>query len=80
LDRTRRAGTGGAIGKAIVYARRAVPLGDTTRWLEDQSVRDIPPPGSIVAQGNPICTVFAEARTGAACLDRLVTRARRIGK
>ena len=78
LDRARCTSGEGAVGKAIVYARRAVALGDTTRWLDDQSVRDIPPSGSMIAQGNPICTVFAEARTGAACLDRLLTRARRI--
>jgi predicted ATP-grasp superfamily ATP-dependent carboligase len=71
-------GAGGAIGKALVYARRARKLPDTTRWLTDQTVRDIPPPGSVIAAGRPICTVFAEGRTGAACLERLIARARRV--
>ncbi len=69
---------GGAVGKALVYARRTRKMRDTTRWLADQSVRDIPPPGSVILAGRPICTVFAEGRTGAACLERLIARARRV--
>ncbi len=67
-----------AVGKALVYARRTKKMPDTTRWLADQTVRDIPPPGSMIAAGRPICTVFAEGRSGAACLDRLIARARRV--
>jgi uncharacterized protein len=55
------------IGKAIVYARTDTIVGDTTSWLLDSSVRDIPMPGSHIAAGRPICTVFAEARSVAEC-------------
>ncbi len=65
-------------GKAIVYARRAVTAGDTTAWLADETVRDIPMPGTRIARGRPICTVFAEARDPATCHARLVERAARI--
>jgi len=66
------------LGKAIVYARRAVTAGDTTAWLADDTVRDIPMPGTRIARGRPICTVFAEARDPATCHARLVQRAARI--
>jgi predicted ATP-grasp superfamily ATP-dependent carboligase len=55
------------VGKAIVYAKTATVMGDTTSWLADSSVRDIPMPGSRIQVGRPICTVFAEARTVADC-------------
>ena len=55
------------IGKAIVYAKTTTVMGDTTSWLADSSVRDIPMPGSRIQVGRPICTVFAEARTVADC-------------
>ncbi len=55
------------IGKAIVYAKTNTIVGDTTSWLADSSVRDIPMPGSRIKAGRPICTVFAEARTVPEC-------------
>ncbi len=67
-----------SVGKAIVYARRNVRVGDTTRWLADQSVRDIPSPGTVIQRGHPICTVFASGRTAAACHSALARRARRV--
>ncbi|HEY7860976.1 MAG: ATP-grasp domain-containing protein [Gemmatimonadales bacterium] len=63
-------------GKAVLYARRSVVLGDTTRWLTDPDVRDIPAPGERVARGSPICTIFARGRTSALCYAALVRRAR----
>jgi predicted ATP-grasp superfamily ATP-dependent carboligase len=63
------------VGKAIVYARNDTVIGDTTSWLADSSVRDIPMPGSRIAAGRPICTVFAEARTVTACEAALRVRA-----
>ena len=63
------------VGKTIVYARTDTVIGDTTSWLADSSVRDIPLPGSRIAAGRPICTVFAEARTVAACEAALRERA-----
>jgi predicted ATP-grasp superfamily ATP-dependent carboligase len=66
------------IGKAIVYARRNVVIGDTSGWLEDESVRDIPSPGQRIGRGHPVCTVFAHAPDPAACHAALVRRARSV--
>lgn len=63
-------------GKAVLYARRPVVLGDTDRWLADDDVRDIPAPGQRIARGRPICTIFASGRTSALCYAALVRRAR----
>lgn len=65
-----------AHGKAVLYARQPVVLGDTTRWLDDDDVRDIPAPGERIARGSPICTIFARGRTSALCYAALVRRAR----
>lgn len=65
----------GAIGKAVLYARRDVMLGDTRPWLEDDTVRDIPHPGERIPRGRPVCTVFARGRDAATCYDALVRRA-----
>jgi predicted ATP-grasp superfamily ATP-dependent carboligase len=65
-----------AHGKAVLYARQTVVLGDTTRWLDDDDVRDIPAPGERIARGSPICTIFASGRTSALCYAALVRRAR----
>jgi uncharacterized protein len=62
------------IGKAIVYAKTNTLVGDTTSWLADSSVRDIPMPGSRIKAGRPVCTVFAEARTVAECEAALKRR------
>jgi uncharacterized protein len=70
-----RAASREAVGKAIVYARRDTTAGDTRPWLEDDTVRDIPPPGSRILRGHPICTVFARARDAAECHRGLVARA-----
>jgi predicted ATP-grasp superfamily ATP-dependent carboligase len=68
----------GTVGKAIVYARRAVTVGDTRDWLGDDSVADIPMPGTRVPSGRPICTVFAAGVDAEVCYARLVDRATRI--
>ena len=65
----------GAVGKAIVYAKRTIVIGDTHGWLEDESVRDIPAPGQRIARGHPVCTVFARGPDQAACYAALVRRA-----
>jgi uncharacterized protein len=74
----RPAGARVTYGKAIVYAKRAVTVGDTRGWLADPSVRDIPHPGQRVARGTPICSVFAIGRTASECYRNLVRRAERI--
>jgi predicted ATP-grasp superfamily ATP-dependent carboligase len=65
-----------AHGKAVLYARRPVVLGDTTRWLARDDVRDIPAPGERIARGSPICTIFASGRTSMLCYAALVRLAR----
>ena len=67
-----------AVGKAIVYARQAVSVGDTSSWLEDSSVRDVPRSGERFRPGQPICSVFATAAGSAACYRLLVSRAARV--
>src|SRR5436309_309470 len=78
LGLSRILGGGEAIGKAIVYARRASALGDTRSWLSDQDVRDISPPGTRFAPREPICTIFARGRDAAACVAALKRRAVRL--
>jgi predicted ATP-grasp superfamily ATP-dependent carboligase len=67
-----------AVGKAIVFARGNLVLGDTRRWLGDPAVRDVPHPQERIRAGQPICTVFATARDGQRCYDALVARAERL--
>jgi hypothetical protein len=67
-----------AVGKAIVFARGDVEVGDTKMWLDDPTVRDIPHPGERIADGRPICTVLAEGADATACYDALVRRASRV--
>jgi predicted ATP-grasp superfamily ATP-dependent carboligase len=76
LHSARRAGR--AHGKAVVFARRDVALGDTRPWLEDPTVRDVPRPGERVRAGRPVCTVLADGDDAAACHAALVRRADRI--
>jgi predicted ATP-grasp superfamily ATP-dependent carboligase len=68
----------GAVGKAIVFARREVVVGDTRAWLGDQSVRDVPRPGQRIPAGRPVCTVLAGGIDAAACHGALVRRADRV--
>ena len=65
----------GALGKAVVFARREVLVGDTRPWLVDETVRDVPRPRERIAAGRPVCTVFATGRDAAACHAALVRRA-----
>jgi predicted ATP-grasp superfamily ATP-dependent carboligase len=71
-------GHGETHGKAIVFARQDVVIGDTRRWLEDRTVRDVPHAGEHIAAGQPICTVLAVAHDEAGCYARLVDRAARV--
>lgn len=66
------------VGKAIVFARHDVIVGDTSSWLADPDVRDVPHRGEQIARGQPVCTVFAEGRDGAECYASLVARAGRV--
>jgi len=64
-----------AVGKAIVFARTAVRIGNTDDWLRDPDVRDVPHAGEMIAAGHPVCTVLAEGTTAAVCESALVARA-----
>ncbi|HEX6535766.1 MAG TPA: ATP-grasp domain-containing protein [Gemmatimonadaceae bacterium] len=68
----------GALGKAIVFARRDVVMGDTRRWLERDDLRDVPHPGEHIAAGHPVCTILARGGTVERCRAALVRRARRL--
>jgi uncharacterized protein len=69
---------GEAMGKAIVFARRDVVIGDTREWLSDSTLRDIPWPGDRIATGHPVCTVFARGEDDRACVEALARRADRV--
>lgn len=61
-------------GKAIIFARHAVTVGDTAEWI-DEGIGDVPRPGQKIPAGRPVCTVFASAADGASCHALLVGRA-----
>ncbi len=68
----------GVVGKAIVYARHAASIGDSSSWMEDSSVRDVPRAGERFRPGQPICSVFATAADSETCYRLLVRRAARV--
>jgi predicted ATP-grasp superfamily ATP-dependent carboligase len=65
-------------GKAVVFARQDVVVGDTSGWLQEPDIRDIPHEGEPIAAGHPICTVFAAGSDDSTCHALLVERAERI--
>jgi predicted ATP-grasp superfamily ATP-dependent carboligase len=69
---------GVVLGKAVVFARREVTLGETREWLRDPAIADVPHPGERISRGRPICTVFASGRNAGACLRALAWKARTI--
>jgi uncharacterized protein len=67
-----------AAGKAVVFAREDVTIGDTYAWIGDATVRDVPHPGERIHAGRPVCTVFAAGDDRASCYVALVRRADRV--
>jgi predicted ATP-grasp superfamily ATP-dependent carboligase len=67
-----------AVGKAIVFARRPCVIGDTDHWLSVPDIRDIPHAGESFGEGDPVCTVFADAADAKSCEAELVRRAEHI--
>ena len=63
-----------AVGKAIVFAKRDVVIGDSRSWI-DAGIRDVPHPGERIETGRPVCTVFASGRDAATCYLELVRQA-----
>jgi uncharacterized protein len=68
----------GAVGKAIVFARHDAVAGDTSGWLDDPSIRDVPHPGECIVAGQPVCTVLAATTDARSCYATLVSRAEHI--
>jgi predicted ATP-grasp superfamily ATP-dependent carboligase len=74
----------GTVGKAVVFARRDVTVGDTDEWLSGRAaghqtvISDIPHRGERIPAGRPVCTVFAAGRDGLTCHGELVRCASRI--
>ncbi len=71
----------GAIGKAVVFARHDVVIGDTHAWLPrdgDGDVRDIPRLGARIRAGGPVCTVFAAGPDVDSCHAALARRAEQV--
>lgn len=62
----------GVFGKAILWARRDVVVGDTRPWLERDDVRDVPFPGETIRRGRPVCTLFAWGADRGDCRRRLI--------
>jgi predicted ATP-grasp superfamily ATP-dependent carboligase len=65
-------------GKAVVFARRTVTIGDTRGWLVSDTIADIPHSGERITRGHPICTVFARGGSVEACRRMLLRRADRV--
>ena len=69
----------GSVGKAVVYARRDVTVGDTRTWLtKHENIRDIPQPGEHISVGRPVCTILADAPDGPTCHEALLESAGRV--
>ena len=61
-------------GKAIVFAKQCVTIGQTDGWA-DRHRRDIPFAGDRIEAGRPVCSVFARGNDRAGCKARLLRRA-----
>lgn len=62
------------VGKAIVYARRTVTVGDTRDWSA-RGRRDVPHPGETIQAGHPVCTVTATGINQTDCYAALLAQA-----
>lgn len=65
-------------GKAILYARNDLVIGDTCTLLDNASFRDIPFPGDRIRRGRPVCTLFADGPSASTCRARLADAAQRV--
>jgi predicted ATP-grasp superfamily ATP-dependent carboligase len=74
--------SGPAVGKAVVFARRDVVVGDTRAWLPAPSAvaqtRDVPHAGERILAGRPVCTAIATGRDRVACHAALVRVAEQV--
>ncbi len=53
-------------------------MADSSAWLRDPDVRDVPRNGHRFRSGQPVCSVFAAAPDSSSCYRALVGRAERI--
>lgn len=65
----------GVEGKAVLFARRDVTLGDTRPWVGNDAFADVPHSGEQIRRGHPICTIFAKGKDAITCHRLLVRRA-----
>ena len=63
-----------AAGKAILFAKRDVRVGDTRGWLA-RGIRDVPHPHERIAAGHPVCTLVSVQESPDAVLADLEARA-----
>jgi uncharacterized protein len=68
------AGTRRAAGKAVLFARRDVRVGDTRRWPA-RGIRDVPHPDERIAAGHPVCTLISVQESPETVLADLEERA-----
>jgi predicted ATP-grasp superfamily ATP-dependent carboligase len=81
------------LGKLILYAQSSLTAPDLSRflihphcWISEPATHidklpflaDIPVPGTHIAAGQPICTLFARASDADNCLMKLLRRAARL--
>jgi predicted ATP-grasp superfamily ATP-dependent carboligase len=64
--------------KGIVFARGATQIPKSGQWIRRSWMADIPHGGERIKRGRPICTVFASARSWAACRRLLWKRSARV--
>jgi predicted ATP-grasp superfamily ATP-dependent carboligase len=61
-------------GKAILYARRRCTMTGSDALLASADAADVSADGTAIPAGAPVCTIFARADSGDACLAALAAR------
>lgn len=61
-------------GKAILYARRRCTMAGSDALLASADVADVSADGTAIPAGAPVCTIFARADSGDACIAALAAQ------
>jgi predicted ATP-grasp superfamily ATP-dependent carboligase len=61
-------------GKAILYARRRLTMTGSDALLASADVADVSTDGTAIPAGAPVCTIFARADSGEACIAALAAQ------